>query len=215
MPQQSKAKWARLRVGILAIVAMIGIAVLVFLITGNTNPFASKTTVSTYMNDAAALSEGAPVNLNGIPIGSVKKITLSGSKDPRRIVRIDLEIPADRLQSIPSDSEASISAANVLGTKFINLKIGKSGTALRAGQEVRSLNTQGFDELVQQGYSVLASLQLIAERANNIIGLIESGKGSIGKLLVDDTLYNNVLQIVSSVQKLAEALNSDKGTLGK
>lgn len=195
--------------------AMVLVAVLIFLITGNTNPFASKTDIFTYMNDAAALTVGAPVNLNGIPIGKVKEIVLSGVKDPRRIVRIDLQIPEVNLRSIPSDSISSISAANVLGTKFINIKMGKSSTPLRPGQEIRSLNTAEFEDVVQQGYAVLTSLQGIVDKVGQIVAQVENGKGSIGKLLVDETLYNHILTIVDSVQKLANVLNSDKGTLGK
>jgi len=215
MPQQSKAKWARLKVGLLAIAAMVIVSVLIFLITGNTNPFAGKSDLFTYMNDAAALTEGAPVNLNGVPIGTVKKITLSGVKDPRRIIRIDLEIPEDKLSSIPTDSVASISSANVLGAKFINIKMGKSPQTVRPGQEIQSLNTAEFEDLVQQGYSVLGSLQGIADKANQLLDQIQGGKGSIGQLLVDDTLYRHLLAIVDSVQQLVSALSSDKGTLGK
>lgn len=215
MPSESKVKWAQLRVGILAVVAMIVVAVLIFLITGNTNPFETKSHIFTYMNDAAALAQGAPVNLNGIQIGKVNNIVLSGSNDPRRVVRIDMEIPAGRLSAIPLDSVASISAANVLGTKFINIKKGKSATTVRAGQEIPSLNTAEFEDVVQQGYSVLTSLQGIVNRVDRIVGQIENGQGSIGKLLIDETLYNRVLAVVDSVQQLATALNSDKGTIGK
>ncbi len=215
MPQQTKVTWAKLKVGILAIVAMVIVAVLIFLITGNNNPFASKSNISTYMNDAAALAVGAPVNLNGIPVGKVDKITLSGSNAPGRVVRIDMQIPTSLLKTIPSDSVASISAANVLGTKFINIKMGKSQTPVRPGQEIPSLNTAEFEDVVQQGYSILASLQKTVDQINAIVGQIENGQGSIGKLLIDDTLYNHLLQIVDSVQKLADALNNDKGTIGK
>src|SRR5712692_10032634 len=153
MPIQTKAKWSRLRVGILAIVAMAILAVLVFLITGNTHLFESHATIYTYMSDAAALIVGAPVNLNGIPVGTVKKIALSGDNtNPRRIVRIDMEIPESTLKSIPLDSLSSISAANVLGTKYINIKAGKSARTVRAGGEIQSLNTAEFDDVVQQGY---------------------------------------------------------------
>ena len=215
MPAESKVKWAQLRVGILAVVAMVVVAVLIFLITGNTNPFESKSHIYTYMNDAAALTQGAPVNLNGIQIGKVKDIVLSGSNDPRRVVRIDMEVPESKLSSIPLDSVASISAANVLGTKFINIKKGKSTTPVRGGQEIPSLNTAEFEDVVQQGYSVLTSLQGIVDRVDRIVGQVEVGKGSIGKLLVDETLYNRVLAVVDSVQLLANAISSDKGTIGK
>lgn len=215
MPSQTRVGWARLRVGVLAIAGMIILAVLIVLITGNTNLFKSQVKIYTFLNDAAALQTGAPVNLDGIPIGKVSQIILSGSKDPSRLVKIELEIQEAYLKDIPLDSRTSISAANVLGTKFINIKSGKGQNTVKAGQELPSLNTAEFEDVVQQGYAVLTSLQGIVERVDRIVGLVESGQGSIGKLLVDETLYNHVLQIVDEVNKLAAALDNDKGTLGK
>src|SRR5579863_6836540 len=100
MPVQTKASWARLKVGVLALFAMAILALLIFLITGNTNIFESQATIYTYMADAAALTDGAPVNLDGIPIGKVKAIRLSGAKDPMRLVRIDMQVPESQLKNI-------------------------------------------------------------------------------------------------------------------
>jgi phospholipid/cholesterol/gamma-HCH transport system substrate-binding protein len=222
MPIQTKAKWARLRAGIMAIAAMLILAILIFLITGNINFFESNVSVFTYMGDAAAVTVAAPVNLNGIQIGKIKNIVLSGLKEQQRLVRLEMEMPEHWLKSIPIDSICSISAANILGTKYINIKSGKSETAVRPGEELPSRNTAEFENVVQQGYAVLTSLQGTVERidktiqrVDQIIGLVESGKGSIGKLLVDETLYNHFLAIVDEVKQLADALNSDQGTLGK
>jgi len=215
MPSESKLRWARLRVGIMALAAMVILAVLVFLITGNTNLFASHAELYTYLNDAASLTRGAPVNLNGIPIGKVNDIRLSGLTDPEKIVKISMEVDADKLRAIPVDSQTSISAANVLGTKFINIKKGKSPTHAQDHDTLPSLDTAEFEDVVQQGYAILTSLQGLVQRADRIVGLVEAGKGSIGKLLVDETLYNHMLDIVASVKQLADALNSDKGTIGK
>src|SRR5579872_2800729 len=202
MAIQTKARWARLKAGILALAAMAILAILIFLITGHTNLFESESIIYTYMADAAALTTGAPVNLNGILVGKVKRITLSGSKDPQRLVRIEMEIPENQLKDIPVDSVSEISAANVLGTKYINIKSGMSSTTIKPGQEIPSVNTGEIQDLVQQGFGVLNSLQDTIKEANKtvqdvdrIIGFIESGKGSIGKLLVDDTLYNHFLAI--------------------
>ncbi len=46
--------------------------------------------------------------------------------------------------------------------------------------------------LIQQGYNVLDSLQVILGKVQDIVGQIEVGKGTIGKLLVDETLYNSL-----------------------
>jgi phospholipid/cholesterol/gamma-HCH transport system substrate-binding protein len=215
MPIQTKARWARLKVGIVTIAAMIILAVLIFLITGQTNFFESKVQLYSYMADAAALIQGAPVNLNGIPVGKVKKIALSGLKDPQRLVRVEMEVPEHVLKDIPVDSVSQISAANVLGTKYINIKSGVSEATVHAGQDIASMNTGEIQDLVQQGFGVLNSLQKTVEKVDKIVDQVSSGQGSIGKLLVDDTLYNHFLAIVDEVKQLADVLNSDRGTLGK
>lgn len=214
MPTQNRVTWARLKVGILAIFAMSILAVLIFLITGQTNLFERQVQIYTLMADAAALTTGAPVNLDGVPIGKVKAIRLSGLKDPMRLVRIDMQIPERRLKDIPSDSLASISSANVLGTKYINIKTGRSTTTVAPNQEIPSVNTGEIQDLVQQGFGVMNSLQDTIQRVDKIVGLVENGQGSIGKLLVDDTLYKHILQIVDAANQLVETFNSNKGTVG-
>lgn len=215
MAIQNKASWARLKVGIMAVVSMIILFVLVFLLTGQTTLFQSKSLIVTYMDDSAAMAQGSPVRLNGILIGKVDQIQLSGLNQPRRIVRIDLQIANKWLDSIPVDSVASVSAENVLGTKFINIKKGTAKEVVRQGSELASLDTREFDDVVQQGYSLLESLKGILKRVDAIVATVEVGKGSIGKLLVDEELYNRVISIVEEVDLMAKQLNKGDGTLGK
>ena len=126
MPSAKKVKWAQLRVGVMAIAAMVILAVFVFLLTGTKKLFVRRAVLHTYLSDSAALATGSPVRLNGIVIGDVTRVDLSGMKDPRKIVQVDMSVVFARIATIPSDSEASISSENVLGTKFINITMGKS-----------------------------------------------------------------------------------------
>jgi phospholipid/cholesterol/gamma-HCH transport system substrate-binding protein len=215
MATAKKVGWAELRVGIMAVIAMIILGVMIFLLTGDTKLFAKNELLYTYMDDSAALANGAPVRLNGILAGKVKNVELSGERQPLRIIKITLEIDKNMLPLIPVDSVAAISAENVLGTKYINIKKGQAPAAVQAGAEIKSLDTREFDEVVQQGYSLLTSLQGIVKRVDTIVGLVEVGQGSIGKLLVDETLYNKILAIVSEGQKITAALTTDRGTIGK
>lgn len=215
MPSQEKKRWAQLRVGLLATGALVVLAVLIFALTSTHGFFKHRTDIYTYMDDSAGVAIGAPVRLNGIDIGRVAAVNLSGSDQPNRIVKITLEIDDEFLKDIPVDSQAAISAENLLGTKYINIKKGQSPMTVMTGSEVKSLDTREFDEVVQQGYSALASLDAILKKVDGIIDSIQVGKGTIGKLLSDETLYNRALAITTEVQKLAETLNGDQGTLGK
>ena len=215
MPSPKKVAWSQLRVGVLVVVAMAILVVLIFLITGSKGLFTKDTVVYTYMDDSAALTEGSAVRLNGIIIGKVKRIELSGSTESNRIVRLVLEVQERRLPQIPVDSLAAIGAENVLGTKYVNIKKGKAAETIKPGGEVRSLDTREFDEVVQSGYALLTSLQGVLKRVDAIVGLVETGKGSIGKLLVDDELYNRLLAVEKDFQKVSGALASGQGTIGK
>lgn len=129
MPSAKTVKWAQLRVGLMAVVAVTVLGILVFLLTGTKKLFVTKAVIYTYLDDAAALAVGAPVRLNGILIGNVSQVALSGQTGPRRAVRIGMSVDPGALGSIPVDSEAAISAENVLGTKYINIGMGRSRTS--------------------------------------------------------------------------------------
>jgi phospholipid/cholesterol/gamma-HCH transport system substrate-binding protein len=216
MPSAKRVSWAQLRVGLTACVAIVIVGVLIYLMTGSRSIFARDVDVFTYMDDAHGLTGGSSVRLNGLVVGKVGAVELSGERDnPRRIIRVTMKIDEQMIKVIPIDSIASISAENMLGTKFINLKMGKKSVMVPPGGEIDSLDTMEWDEIVQSGYNLLASLQGMMKRVNDIIGLVEAGKGSIGKLLVDEELYNRFNSLVAEFQKTATALNSGKGTIGR
>ncbi len=199
----------------MAIAGLLLLAVLIFLLTGERRFFAEKVTIHTYLDDSAALTKGAPVRLNGILIGNVTSVGLSGETAPLRVIRVDMEVDRTMLPSIPVDSVASITAENVLGTKYINIKIGQSKTTVQPGGELASLDTREFDEVVASGYATMTALRGILKRVDAIVGDIEEGKGSIGKLLVDDELYSRLTGTVEEAQKVTAAISSGKGTIGR
>ncbi len=215
MPAARRVTWAQLRVGVMAIAAMFILAVLIFMMTGKKALFVRESVIYTYMDDSAALSRGAPVRLNGILVGSVENVELSGSAAPNRAVRIRMAVPREDLAKIPIDSVAAISAENILGTKYINIRMGKSATKIQPGGELRSLDVREFEQVVQASYNVIASLNGILKRVDNIISEVEAGKGTIGKLLVEDDLYKRLSAAVEDIQKVTATINSGKGTVGR
>ena len=215
MPSASKVSWAQLRVGVMALVALAILFVLVILLTGNKSLFSKEITVYTFLEDSAAITEGSAVRLNGILVGKISKVGLSGENSPKRIIQLDLAIDQDKIPAIPEDSQALIGAENLLGTKYINIKKGKSGTIIKAGGELKSLESKEFQDLVNAAYPLLENVQKIVERIDNLVGMVEQGKGSIGKLLTDDALYQRLVGTVAEVQGIAANIGSGNGTIGK
>jgi phospholipid/cholesterol/gamma-HCH transport system substrate-binding protein len=215
MPAAAKVRWAQLRVGVMAIVALTIIAVLIWLLTSEKPFWEHFATIYTYMRDSAALGSGSPVRLNGILVGSVRKVELTGSTNPNRVVRIAMNVQQDKLKDIPVDSLATISAENVLGTKYINIVMGKSSQRVKPGGEIAAEPTEEIEDLVKKGFNLFDATQAIVTRLDRIIGMVEGGQGTIGKLVSDEELYNRLVATVTEFQKLGATMNSGQGTVGK
>src|SRR5208282_4802766 len=130
-----------------------------------------------------------------------------------------MQVQDDFLKSIPVDSHAEITAGNLLGTKYINVKKGRSQQILAKGGVVLSQDVPTIDDFVRQGNTIATALQSIVTKAGVIIDQVQAGKGSIGMLLVDDTIAKNLTKMTVDGQKLVvtlnSKLNSDDNTLGK
>src|SRR5215471_13323628 len=74
VPSQQQLRWSQLRVGVTVVVAAITLAVLIFFMSGEIGVFTSKITLITYVDNTEGLKVGAPVDLQGLPIGNVKEL---------------------------------------------------------------------------------------------------------------------------------------------
>jgi phospholipid/cholesterol/gamma-HCH transport system substrate-binding protein len=215
MAERSKVRWSQLKVGIVAVAAMFVLAVLIFLLTGSRSIFERNETLRTYMADGAGMTESTPVRLNGILVGAVQGIRLSKSKDPNRAVEFELTVQDKYMPDIPEDSTAAVTAANLLGSKFIDITRGRSATPIKPGAELRSLQTQDIPELMAQSANLIQTLQDISKRADGMLADIDAGKGNLGKLLRDDELYRRLNAIAAEGQQLLADVQNGKGTLSK
>jgi phospholipid/cholesterol/gamma-HCH transport system substrate-binding protein len=219
MPVSSKTKWSQLKVGLLAIGSLTILGFLVFLMSGIKPLFRSHVELYTYLNDSASIANGAPVTINGIQVGKISKVELSGDSRPGRIVKVTLDVEEKYLAQIPADSQATIAAANLLGTKFVNIKKGKSQQIAVAGADLQALESADLDDLFAQGNSTLAAANVILQRLGALVTQVENGEGNLGKIIKDEKLYSNAVEILTEVKKLTADLNnvldSSDNSIGK
>ncbi|MBI3209365.1 MAG: MCE family protein [Candidatus Solibacter usitatus] len=215
MPSASKVGWAQLRVGMTAIAALSLTGVLVYLLTGTTGLFTKQVTLYTYLGDAAAVAVGAPVRVNGINAGNVKAVALSGETAKERVVRVEMAVNEDMLSRIPIDSLATVTAENLLGSKFMNIKRGDSAVTVKDGATIAAKASNELFEMMDSFFPLLTSAKVTLDKIDGIISQVESGKGNIGKLLYDEAIYARVDSILAEFQKTLTAVNSGKGTASK
>src|SRR5947208_2190013 len=183
MPEAKKVSWAQLRIGIMAAVAMAILGVLIFLLTGSGDIFTSYATLLTYMDDSAAMVTSTPVRLNGITEGKIDKIEFSGSKEKGQIVRITMKVKREILPQIPDDSLVAVTAANLLGEKFINITKGKSATPIKDGGTLKSVDVQDIPQLMSRAGDLFGSFQVSVNRLDALLAGIEKGESTVGNVV--------------------------------
>ena len=178
MADPRKVRWSQLKVGVLGLGAFLILAVLIFLLTSSKGFFQKTALLRTYMDDASGMAEGTPVRLNGFTIGSLDRIELTRSTEPKRSVEFIMKVQEKFLQQIPVDSVAGISAANLLGDKFINITKGRAAQTVKDGAELKSLQAQDIPELMAQSANLLQTFQTIVNRLDALLAGVERARAT-------------------------------------
>lgn len=215
MPEREKVRWSQLKVGVVGLTAFVIVFVLVFLLTSSRGIFQKNEPLYTYMADASGMANGTPVRLNGITVGFLDGLQLTGSRDPARAVRFEMLVKRRYLVDIPVDSIAGVANANLLGDKFLNITRGQDSRVVQSGSELPSQQGQDIPELMAQSANLLASFQTIVKRVDNLLAGVEQGRGNIGLLIKDEELYKRLNAIASEGQKLLADVRGGQGSLSK
>jgi phospholipid/cholesterol/gamma-HCH transport system substrate-binding protein len=217
VPSQKQLKWSQLKVGLTVIIASIVLGILIFLMSGTGGFFTKKIVLRAYFDNAGGLLGGAPVRLEGVDVGNVSSIRVVS--DPNRRlnpVEVTMKVNTKYLDNIRTDSLATLSTAGVLGSTFVDIESrGASGPVVKNGQELKTLVQPDLSDVVRSTQGTLQNMDALLKRLDRIVAFVESGQGSIGKLIYDPGLYNRLNTTLNEFQSIAADVSNGKGSLGK
>lgn len=217
MPSEKQVRWSQLRVGLTVILAIITLAILIFLMTGTTGLFTKKIVLRTYVDNAGGIRVGAPVRLEGVDIGNVTGIRVV--RDPvRRLapVEVTMKVSTKYSDSMGTGCSALLTTAGVLGEVFVDLDCRQAkGEPLKNNAELPTQDVPQLEDVVRASQGTLQNLDVLVKRLDNIVSFIQSGQGSIGKVIYDPALFNRANDMLNQLQEIVSAANSQKGSIGK
>jgi phospholipid/cholesterol/gamma-HCH transport system substrate-binding protein len=215
LPSQKQLKWSQLKVGITVVAASVVFLVLVFLMSGSGGLFTKKIILRSYFFDAQGLRIGAPVRLSGVDIGSVSQIRIVPNQ-PLAPVEVTMKINTKYRFNLRKDSKTLLSTAGVLGETYINIDSSTAvGPEVSNNDVLKSNEQTGYQDVMRSTQNALQNMQALLARMDRIVAFVESGQGSVGKLIYDPALYNRVNSTVNDFQKLVGEIAQGQGSLGK
>ncbi len=217
MPSEKQVKWSQLRVGLTVIIASVTLAILIFLMTGTTGLFTKKILIRAYVDNAGGLRVGAPVRLDGVDIGNVTRIRVVS--DPKRRltpVEVVMKITTRYEGTMRSDCQISLNTAGVLGEVFadVDCRAAKGGPLVN-GAELPTQDVPQLQDVVRASQGTLQNVDTLVKRMDSILSYVQSGQGSIGKVIYDPALFNRANDMLIQLQETVAAANSTKGSIGK
>jgi len=196
------------------------IALCVFTIVLSRENFLQKTyPFEVVFDDIMGLRDGDNVVVRGMTVGKIKSLLMK--EDGVHLVAA-LQHPV----FLKTDYKVEVVATSVLGGRYLQIYEGKlESPPLAAGTLVRGTKPNDLITLVSA----------VADDVKDITGKIRKGEGTLGKLVYDDTLYNDARDVVADVKmsirernllenlensadnlnQISEKINGGAGTLGK
>ena len=199
------------RLGIFIVFALLIFAAGVFWIGKNQMMFGSKYRLSANFKNVAGLATGAEVRVAGIQKGTVRRIDLPRSPD--QPVRVEMELDSDTRGIVREDSTASIRAEGLMGDEYLEISPGsdqsppvKNDDTLQGAQPVEISDLIGkADGLLDSANGALRGVTQTADNLGSITSKINKGSGTIGALVNDKQVYQNVTEATSELQEDLEA----------
>ncbi|HEX4488062.1 MAG TPA: MlaD family protein [Terriglobales bacterium] len=217
MPSQKQVQWSQLKVGLTVVIASLTLGVLIFLMSGSGGWFTKKITLKSYFDNASGLRQGAPVRLNGVDIGNVETMRVVSDKDKQLTpVEVVMKVSTKYHDSLRQDSLTSLSTAGVLGETYVDINSSQAvGPEAKDGDVLPIRDRPDLNDMIRSSQGTLQNMDALLRRLDRIVAFVESGKGSVGKLIYDPTLYNRITDTVNEFQAMANDISKGKGTVGK
>jgi phospholipid/cholesterol/gamma-HCH transport system substrate-binding protein len=200
------------RLGLFIVATLAVLCIGVFIIGSRQLLFKPTYGVRAEFQNVAGLADGADVRVGGIHKGTVRHIDLPNRPDGKVSVSMDLESATRGI--IKKDSTAAIKSEGLLGDKYVEISFGSAeAERLKDGDTIPSEAPLEVSQLMKKTDQILDSAKEAvdeiggtATNMKSISGKIDEGKGTMGALINDKTIYKQVNAGATAFQEDMEAL---------
>jgi phospholipid/cholesterol/gamma-HCH transport system substrate-binding protein len=188
----------KIRIGIFTVAGLLILIAGIFAIGNQKYMFGERFSIYGTFKNISGLQIGNNVRFAGLNVGTVTGITIENDSTIRATMRIKGSIH----KFLKDDATASIGTDGLMGDKLINISPGLSGNKLiEKGGQIKTINPVEYDKIINKISSVADNAEIITSSLAGIATQINSGKGSIGRLIYSDTLEKGLEHTVKAAKE--------------
>ncbi len=178
----------------------------IFIIGKQKNLFNPVFKLTATFYNVSGLQVGNNIRFSGINVGTVDNITIINDST----VRVDMLVKKDVKQFIKSDSEVAIGSEGLIGDRLLIITQGSTDSPLaKEGQELPSTEPVETDAIMASLEVTAVNAEIISQQLAEIMSKINSGKGTIGRLIQDSTIAENLSQTMVNIKQSSKGLEEN------
>ncbi|HAZ10243.1 MAG TPA: hypothetical protein DCY56_03945 [Candidatus Omnitrophica bacterium] len=216
-----------LKVGIFIFIGLVILSVIIFSI-GNFYSVKRGYTLNVVFSFANGIGIGAPVRYSGVQVGEVQEINIYfDEKENKPLVKLAVWVSQNTW--INENAKASINTLGLLGEKYLEISPGtRDARLLQKGDILRGHDPVSTEEIARSAKELIEKIGALTESVDKIAGdeglrislkntvnnmealsgdlrdflsYAKQGKGTIGRLMSDDTLYNHIDEMILDIKR--------------
>lgn len=217
MKRSTFITWDQLKVGLLIVVALLVLIFAVFRLGQAANLFTTRYTLVAFLANASGINEGGSVTVAGQLAGRVSKIEfLAPDGDTTRNLRLTLEVDQSLQEQIRADSRAQLRTQGLLGNKVFDISPGTPRHArLEEGDTLEVNPSLDYEAVIAQAADAVDDMVALTNDLKAITGGIVRGEGTMGQLVTNRTLYDELTTTLSRTNTMIASLQNPNGSFGR
>src|SRR5436190_7841565 len=178
----------------------------IFIMGRQKNLFNPVFKLTTTFYSISGLQVGNNIRFSGINVGTVDKIKIINDST----VRVDMMIRKEVQQFIKEDCEAAIGSEGIIGDRLLVITQGSSDAPMvKDGQQLASTEPVETDAIIASLNVSAWNAGIITEQLAEIMTKINSGNGTLGRLIQDSTIAENINQTIVNLKKSSKGLDEN------
>ena len=172
----------KVRLGIFVSIGILIFILAIYFIGEKQQLFRSTFRLSGEFKDVAGLQAGNNVRLAGINVGTVDNVSIISDTS----VKVEILIDESTRKFIKKDAVASIGSEGLMGNKALIISPGTGGKrSIENNDIIATTQPTDMDEIMKSLKTTIDNTANITGDLAKISTNIESGKGTIGRLMMD------------------------------
>lgn len=217
MKRSTFITWDQLKVGSLIVIGLVVLGLAIYNLGKAAHLFSSRYKLVAFLPNANGLRAGGSVLIAGQLAGTIQAIDfLPVDADTTRNLKVTVQIEQSLQQQVREDSKARVRTLGLLGDKVLDITPGTPKTSpLRAGDTLTVDKSLDYDQIIAQASGAVADLVQLTADLKQITGGIVRGEGTMGQLVTDRSLYDQLTGTMTQMNGLLTRLQRPNGTFGR